>query len=525
MRCKYIIPLLLCLCGMATMVTAQNGFSKLYNYDRSNDWGNHVFVQPDSTYFVIGQDFVNSRSGLMNMQISGDGSRYIARKEFLRLTDGKLYTGNTGRVKKTKQNRYLVPLVNVMPQANPNFGSYRLSGLALLDSIGDTIKTQWYTDSTKYVEFVNDCLVLPDGGYLLGGERGAAYINSNDRKYNGLLYRTDSMGNLLWEKTYTKIGNTGIASLDTTTDGNILIGAHTIQLIDVGQGEHFIKNRPWFILADITNGSIIKDTFYHAGYAGGVGTGGGNIFSDKNGGYFHWGQLDDMVEQPWYSYSNFSPYFAQLNQNFSVRKIKIFKPAIGGWHRYIWMVKQTSDSGYILTGSAAEMYPDGGTPGWAAKLDKYGTVLWENTYSLDFRTTGYLVDAAETPDGGFIFTGSHSVAGSPTGQDMWLVKVDSNGCVVAGCTPTGITNTKIGHEDKTTIYPNPATDILNVEMTSFPDEKEVKIELYDIAGRKVFQQLLTNNKTQIDIRHLQPGMYILKVSNSNNVEIHKVMKQ
>lgn len=58
------------------------------------------------------------------------------------------------------------------------------------------------------------------------------------------------------------------------------------------------------------------------------------------------------------------------------------------------------------------------------------------------------------------------------------------------------------------IYPNPASDILNVE--GLPG-KEGQISIFDIRGRLVLKRAYHSNAIQLDIRNVLPGLYSLSV--------------
>jgi len=58
------------------------------------------------------------------------------------------------------------------------------------------------------------------------------------------------------------------------------------------------------------------------------------------------------------------------------------------------------------------------------------------------------------------------------------------------------------------LYPNPATDILNIEMTN-----EIKsIEIYNIQGQKV----MSSNQKQINISDLAAGLYMVRIQDVDN---------
>jgi hypothetical protein len=56
------------------------------------------------------------------------------------------------------------------------------------------------------------------------------------------------------------------------------------------------------------------------------------------------------------------------------------------------------------------------------------------------------------------------------------------------------------------VYPNPANDVLYVEMT---DESASKISIYSLQGAKVLQAVMMAHKAQIDISLLPNGIYFL----------------
>ncbi|AZA55051.1 T9SS type A sorting domain-containing protein [Chryseobacterium sp. G0201] len=58
------------------------------------------------------------------------------------------------------------------------------------------------------------------------------------------------------------------------------------------------------------------------------------------------------------------------------------------------------------------------------------------------------------------------------------------------------------------IYPNPVTDILNISMKV---NKEEKVEVYNMEGRKVLETTINNGKNTINVSHLQTGDYILNI--------------
>lgn len=81
--------------------------------------------------------------------------------------------------------------------------------------------------------------------------------------------------------------------------------------------------------------------------------------------------------------------------------------------------------------------------------------------------------------------------------------------------------------DNLLVYPNPATNVLNIsaDLMSIAD---ATVELYDITGKKVYNntELFYNtNNTAIDISPFQPGVYVLKLQTDSTVQSVKIIKK
>src|SRR5690606_24040659 len=63
-------------------------------------------------------------------------------------------------------------------------------------------------------------------------------------------------------------------------------------------------------------------------------------------------------------------------------------------------------------------------------------------------------------------------------------------------------------------YPNPATDYLILEMQDF-EFSNLNFQLYDVIGKILQNQRITDNQTRIVMSNLMSGMYFLKVFQNN----------
>ncbi|MBW7941319.1 MAG: T9SS type A sorting domain-containing protein, partial [Candidatus Kuenenia stuttgartiensis] len=151
----------------------------------------------------------------------------------------------------------------------------------------------------------------------------------------------------------------------------------------------------------------------------------------------------------------------------------------------------------------------------------------KNGLDVNFSYTGGLYSTIEWD----FCDGNKSTQSNPThtyaakGIYTVCVKVtnncgDNTYCDVVDFWPTDINEqVSIGNIK---IYPNPASDILYVDGL----EADATIELFDIVGRKVKAMQTVNNRESIDISMLQPGNYIIRITNAEGrIMTGKVLKR
>jgi hypothetical protein len=73
-------------------------------------------------------------------------------------------------------------------------------------------------------------------------------------------------------------------------------------------------------------------------------------------------------------------------------------------------------------------------------------------------------------------------------------------------------------------YPNPASHLLTISGSNRMQHVE-NIQILSLEGRLLLQQKPTNEIAQVDISALPQGMYLCKISNGNQQQIIKFIKQ
>ena len=82
-------------------------------------------------------------------------------------------------------------------------------------------------------------------------------------------------------------------------------------------------------------------------------------------------------------------------------------------------------------------------------------------------------------------------------------------------TPTGINN---GYNVSLNVYPNPATEIINIPLSG---EKHIRI--YDLSGKLIIEEITTTE--QLEINELPDGLYILEIEQEGKKYSSRLMKK
>ncbi|MBL7964987.1 MAG: T9SS type A sorting domain-containing protein [Flavobacteriales bacterium] len=150
-----------------------------------------------------------------------------------------------------------------------------------------------------------------------------------------------------------------------------------------------------------------------------------------------------------------------------------------------------------------------------------GDSLWMYSYlyydSLMLDGRGAFRDVLPTLDGGFIACGyAHSsiTGNDPPGytQDVWVIKVDSMGCLEPGCNLVSIQTQVTNFRDALRLWPNPVSELLTVAW-DLPEGlrkgNSCQLSVVSAAGQLVRTETisLATDQHQLDVRNLSPGLY------------------
>ena len=283
-----------------------------------------------------------------------------------------------------------------------------------------------------------DIVKIP-GGYFITGYTWSldGDVSYNNGLLDGWLIKTDTLGNILWEKTYGGSSGDGFRRIFPDNTGNyILVGGSGSSDGDISNDPYPDSEDFWIVKIDI-DGNIIWDKIV------GGSDGGEHICNASptlDGGVVAIGYTYSTDGDVSVSYGGADTWAVKISSEGELE----WDYTIGtDWIDKGYAVLATSDGGYLLT-SSSSIHDDAVgnitcTPhsyGWTEcvlfKLDSKLNLEWQNCYGgsnhdgiygiieLD---DGYVFSSYTTSNDGDV-TGYHGDA------DIWLVKIDFFGNII-----------------------------------------------------------------------------------------------
>jgi hypothetical protein len=134
------------------------------------------------------------------------------------------------------------------------------------------------------------------------------------------------------------------------------------------------------------------------------------------------------------------------------------------------------------------------------------------------------------PASGGNASGSDGSVSYTVGQLLYTTNTGTNGSVAEGVQQPYEISVVVGIEQAKninlicTVYPNPATDLLTLEV-EIADNENLFFQLYDVMGKLMVSKRLIDIKTTISMTNLAPATYFLKVTNNQKVvKTFKIIK-
>ncbi|MCF8304400.1 MAG: T9SS type A sorting domain-containing protein, partial [Bacteroidales bacterium] len=113
---------------------------------------------------------------------------------------------------------------------------------------------------------------------------------------------------------------------------------------------------------------------------------------------------------------------------------------------------------------------------------------------------------------------------TPEATGNYAVEITEHGMCVdtSGCHYVVVTNLPERHPANIAIYPNPAKEVLIIDLKS---RQHGYLKLLDLAGKEVMNQAMDGIKTELDISRLPAGIYYLQVQTGEAILNKKIIKE
>lgn len=308
---------------------------------------------------------------------------------------------------------------------------------------------QWdKTYGSRYNDFLTALQLTPDGGFLLGGRQLILRNDGNVYRSNLWIIKIDSLGNQLWDKTFTNMYTENLATILPTPDGGFLLGASGVTKSSriehceppEGNWTYDCENDYLITKIDAQGNELWNKNF------GGYGeenlkslipTDDGGLLL---GGWSGSGKSEDKSED---RKGVIDYWVVKIDDQGN----KLWDKTLGGINsdRLSAMIP-TIDGGYLLGGNSISNksgdksenrigdteYWLGNNDFWIIKTDANGNKLWDKTYGDD--SENQLSAILPTADGGYLLGGTNDstveipgTCDQKSGSHYWIIKIDRNG--------------------------------------------------------------------------------------------------
>lgn len=509
MKTKFFLLITIIILGLIIPVTKAQTLYSNYLLNPLNNWtgGTAIFSKNDTSYFTAiggGVNFYTDKAMLIGKL---DQKGEISYQKTYQESFTHYYPGR-GEFYPNEDSSYIV--IGTKRQSNIDKGF-----VFKLDQNFDTIFTKFFMVDT-FQTILRAIDILPNGEYIMCGEI-FHYIYPLFGVSDGIfLYKTDSLFNLQWFRTYKYDVNNFCYSVNRTTDNGYVIGGYTNSKTDYSGDPLVIKtdslgNQEWIW----QNGSIYDDHQAITSIAKD-----GNILI----AYGH-----ATYQAPPY------PVPSSLTQ---IRVVKMDNNGNELWTKdygesimwnQVWNITHLPDNTYLIGGDV--YINDTSTYGWGysraflLKINEDGDSLWmrDYIYEDEFGTQyNYFNYANSGPDESLLMIGcSHNFFNPTASQSMWIMRLDSLGCDTPECNPfVGVKKPGIMKEGNIRIFPNPANQYIEIaipeEYTSGNISNPI-VRFYDLNGKLVQESIPDYQGFSYicNTQALKPGIYFVQLIDRN----------
>lgn len=398
-----VVFVLLCSCFAVSVEADSSTWSQIYG-GKGDDYAYSSVATSDGGYAIAGstESFGAGARDCWLIKIDASGN----------LEWNKTY-GGTGN----ESARSLVATSD---------GGYALGGAGLL------IKTDAYGNMLWNKTYEEDCSILiatSDGGYAIACSTDSFGHIGPDDSTNFMLIKTDSVGNVEWNRTYSNGNSETAYVLAETSDGGYAIGGTEMYCITAQPGSTLpLYSSTRYVLL-LVKFDATGNLEWNQTYSKGIRTFVQSLVATSDGGYAMAGYAGEVGRG---GSENFDCFLIKADEFGNMLWSQTYVPHP---HRsdegYAHSLVETSDGGYAIAGIAHIIFSGGGDF-WLVKVDEFGNMEWNQTYGEEyFDSASSLVVMS---DGGYVISGctqSEVIINSKYVRDYDIVTIKTDSFGVA----------------------------------------------------------------------------------------------
>ncbi|HZV71487.1 MAG TPA: T9SS type A sorting domain-containing protein [Saprospiraceae bacterium] len=331
-------------------------------------------------------------------------------------------------------------------------------------------------------------IIFLDAIYTIG------FVQTINFDFDVFIFKTDLVGNKIWEKSY------GVSAWDENAKSAI-INDTTLTILS---SETFDPNDnvyndedTWNKIFSIDSSGVVKSTWRTMN--GEEGFSAQSLIKIRSDYYY----TTHPGVQLSFNTLHYAPEIVCRDSLFNLK----WKRTYGDTFYLNWFSNIVVGQDNFLY--AAGYIPDGVTWGRVCKINpENGDLIWEARdtafYIPGWGSRNRLEGLTVLPGGSVIAVGY--TVDYTYHENGLLYKVTADGCIDTLCNTVGIQEYIYNQQHKVKVYPNPAVDEINFDVS----EIEVNfLDIFNLQGQLIMRNEVHTglNKIQIDQESLKPGIY------------------
>jgi hypothetical protein len=365
---------------------------------------------------------------------------------------------------------------------------------------GDTIWTRQF--GGPWQDVFKGSLLDNDGNIVSVGWNHTSVTN-----YDAWALKTDTLGNVIWDKTFGGINDDLFYGVVQAPDGGYYLAGASNSFAGINNSDIYLvkidmngnldwqKNIANTSTVDVAAGiTISNNKIYLTGVSKQTKGNGLLAITDLDGNLLRWQEFGS----------------GNLNEEFMTKPVSL------------------SNGDIVVGGFTRTHHTSSQIWGWLFKFNQDGDSIWARTYYNNPNAPNYIYDLKATADGGFIMAGStNDSLGGIGAQNSWVLKVDEYGCEIENCQLYDAVEKLEEKHIQLRASPNPFN---NQTVINYTLQENTKAELLVVeisTGKVIKRAQVIGDTTQsylLNNEGLTPGVYAIQLLiNSQLINAIKVV--